>query len=114
MWSIYFTQTTSIKILVDNFDEYLMNALDISISKSKSKSNNNNTPIQLRYSNKLGNFNEMVIMSDSKHLFQIKYNQNGKLEASYSNEKHQIFIQEILFEKFWNEIESLSNALNNR
>jgi sugar-specific transcriptional regulator TrmB len=101
----------SIKILVDNFDEYLMNAIDISINKSKI--NNNNTPIQLRYSNKLGNFNEMVIMSDGKHLFQIKYNQNGKLEALYSNEKHQIFIQEILFEKFWNEVESLSNAPNN-
>ena len=41
---------------------------------------------------------------------QIKYNQNGKLEALYSNEKHQIFVQEILFEKFWNEVESLSDV----
>ncbi len=101
----------STKILVDNFDESLMNTIDI--SNNKSKSNNNNPPILLRYSNRLGNFNEMVIMSDSKHLFQIKYNQIGNLEALYSNEKHQIFIQEILFEKFWNEVESLSDVTNN-
>ena len=100
----------SIKILVDSFDESLMNAVDL--SNNKSKNNNNNRPILLGYTNKLGNFNEMVIMSDSKYLFQIKYNQNGKLEALYSNEKHQIFVQEILFEKFWNEVESLSDVTN--
>ena len=43
---------------------------------------------------------------------QIKYNQNGMLEALYSNKKHQIFVQEILFEKFWNEVESLSDVTN--
>ncbi len=112
-FSLLSSRDTHIKILVDNFDEYLLNAVDFSNSKRKNKSSNNNQ-IQLEYTNKLGNFNEMVIMSDSKYLFQIKYNQNGKLEASYSNEKHQIFVQEILFEKFWNEVENLSNVLNNR
>ncbi|MDQ2686126.1 MAG: hypothetical protein M3Y25_09840 [Thermoproteota archaeon] len=112
-FSLLSSRDIRIKILVDNFDEYLLNAVDFSNNKRKNKSSNNNQ-IQLEYTSKLGNFNEMVIISDSKYLFQIKYNQNGNLEALYSNEKHQIFVQEILFEKFWNEVENLSNVLDNR
>jgi hypothetical protein len=108
-FSLLSSRDICIKILVDNFDEYLMNAIDLSNNKSKNNNSNNNNQIHLEYTNKIGNFNEMIIMSDSKYLFQIKYSQNGKLEALHSKEKHQIFIQEILFEKFWNEVESLSS-----
>ena len=39
---------------------------------------------------------------------QLKYNENeSKFIASFSNKEHQVLVQEILFEKYWNEIISL-------
>ncbi len=66
--------------------------------------------IEIGFTEKLGKFNEMVMISDSKYLIQIKYNDNeSKLIASFSNKEHQVLVQEILFEKYWNEVNSLSN-----
>jgi hypothetical protein len=48
-------------------------------------------------------------------MFQIKPAENrGQLEGTYSEEKHQIFVQEIMFEKYWNEVDSLSNIQYNK
>ena len=35
--------------------------------------NKNSYPIQLGYTNKLGNFHELVITNDSKYMLQVKY-----------------------------------------
>lgn len=46
-------------------------------------------------------------------MFQIKpTNNTGRLEGTHSEEKHRIFVQEIMFEKYWNEIQSLSGITN--
>ena len=56
----------------------------------------------------------MVIISDGKIVIQIKNGYGNKLVASLSNEEHSILLQEILFEKYFNEIKSLgiNNIIN--
>jgi hypothetical protein len=92
-----------VKFLVDYFDKRLINVLD---SLNKTIKNNH---VQLGNINRLvGNFAEMIILSDNKHMFQIKATKYGQLEATHTEDRHQIFVQEIMFEKFWNEVQSLS------
>ncbi|VFJ12799.1 hypothetical protein [Candidatus Nitrosocosmicus franklandus] len=94
-----------IKILVDCFDEQWVRNID-SLNKATNKSNH----IQLGFATELvGKFEETIIISDNKYMFQIKSTNNGdQLEGAYSEEKHRIFVQEIMFEKYWNEVQSLS------
>ena len=69
--------------------------------------------IDIGFTEKLGKFNEMLMISDSKYVIQVKYNDNeGKLMASFSNKEHQVLVQEILFEKYWNEVNSLSSNIS--
>jgi hypothetical protein len=90
-----------IRILTDDMDEHLIQQFDMMNTINQDK------PIQLGYSNKLGDFNEMVIVSDNKYVLQIGYDQQNELVASFSNEEHSVLVQEILFEKHWNEVKSL-------
>ena len=39
-------------------------------------------------------------------MLQSKYDMNNQLVAFFSTEKYNILLQEILFEKHWNEVES--------
>ncbi|HET6589675.1 MAG TPA: hypothetical protein VFG45_05880 [Candidatus Nitrosocosmicus sp.] len=91
-----------IKILTDNVNNYLLNQVSIMnniILASR---------IQLGFTDKLGEFNNFSIVSDSRYVYQIRSEQNHKFEASFSTAQHNILIQEILFEKYWNEVNSLS------
>jgi hypothetical protein len=57
----------TIKIIIDNIDENI-------ISQIKTINNENkNKPIQFGFTNKLGNFTELIIINDSKCVFQLKY-----------------------------------------
>jgi len=91
----------TIKILTDDIDEYLMSHI------AQINGTNKDNPMQFGYSNKLGEFNEFIMLSDNKYVLQIKYDQQNEIVASFSNEKHNVLIQEILFEKYWNEVNSL-------
>jgi hypothetical protein len=95
-----------IKILVDNTSEYFQIKIN---SVTKEKKNN---PIQIGYLNKLGRFNEMLLISDSKYVLQVRYDNDNKMIASFTNEKHKVQVQEIVFEKHWNEVKSLE-VINN-
>lgn len=66
--------------------------------------------IQIEYSGKLGSINECMIISDDKALLKINndYKNPDNLIASLTFDPDQILIQEILFEKHWNEVENLS------
>jgi hypothetical protein len=66
--------------------------------------------IQIEYSSKLGSINECIIISDDKTLLKINsdYDDPFNLTASLTYDPDQILIQEILFEKHWNEIENLT------
>jgi len=92
----------TIKILTDDIDERLINHI------AQINETNKDNPMQFGYSNKLGEFNEFIMLSDTKYVLQIKCNQHNEIVASFSNEEHSVMIQEILFEKYWNEVKSLT------
>ena len=91
----------SVKILTDETDEIFSKQ----ISEINQASEDN--PIKYGYGKSLCCFNEMVVLTDGKHVLQTKHQQDGKIFALSSNEEHTIMIQEVLFEKYWNEIQSL-------
>lgn len=90
-----------IRILTDDINQYLLNYI-YQINDS-----NKDNQIQFGYSKKLGNFSELIIISDDKNVLQIKFNEGNNLEATVSNEEHTKLVQAILFEKYWNEVKSL-------
>ena len=92
----------TIKILTDDVDEHLMSHI------AQINGTDKDNQMQFGYSNKLGEFNEFIILSDNKYVLQIKYDQPNETFASFSNEEHNVMIQEILFEKYWNEVKSLT------
>jgi hypothetical protein len=100
-------KTASIKILIENVDEYLMKQITC-INKSTQIG-----PIKLGYTNKIAEIDEMVMIFDNKHLLQVNYSPDDKLNATYSNEEHKVLIQELMFEKYWNEVKSLEVMNNN-
>lgn len=93
-----------IKILTDNKDKYFMNQINAINNNCSSK------PIHLNYSNNVGNLEQMVMIFDNRYLLHIQYNRQNKLVASFSNEDYVVLVKEILFEKCWNEVESLASS----
>jgi hypothetical protein len=91
----------SVKILTDETDEIF--------SKQVSEINqvNEDNPMEYGYGKSLCCFNEMVVLADGKHVLQTKHQQDGKIFALSSNEEHTVLVQEVLFEKYWNEIKGL-------
>jgi hypothetical protein len=69
--------------------------------------------IQTGYLNKLGKLNEMILISDSRFVLQVRYYDDNKLIASFTNEIHKVQVQEIIFEKYWNEVKSLEGMNRN-
>jgi len=49
----------------------------------------------------------MIIISDGKHILQWRFAYDNKRLITISKEPVDILVQEILFEKYWNEISSL-------
>lgn len=72
---------------------------------------NRTNTIQLMHSNKISEFNEAVMIRDDKYMLQIKYGINDQLSALFSSEEYNILVQEILFEKHWNEVKSLTSII---
>ncbi|HET6590260.1 MAG TPA: hypothetical protein VFG45_08860 [Candidatus Nitrosocosmicus sp.] len=94
----------SLRILVDNDDYRFLEKFQHIENKS-----GNVDLVEVGFTGKVGKFNETVMISDSKYVIHIKYNNNeSQLIASLSNKEQQVLVQEILFEKYWNEITSLA------
>jgi len=91
---------TIIKILTDEIYEDSISQIAGINKKNKDEG------FQLGFSNKLGKFTELVIVSDGKYILQITYDQTTWI-GSFSNKEHRVRVQEIIFEKYWNEIQSL-------
>jgi hypothetical protein len=88
--------------------------MDIIILIKEANKEGMNNLVQLSYTDRLGHIDKLTITSDGKLMMQIKSNSSNNTEhlvASVSNEKYHIVVQEILFEKYWNEIKSL-NVIN--
>jgi hypothetical protein len=91
-----------IKILFDHIDlRILEQVFEINNTSSSNK-------IQIGYTNNLGNFNELAMITDQKFVMQIKYDNLLNLNALGSSEEHKVLLQSIIFEKYWNEIKSLT------
>jgi hypothetical protein len=99
--------SVKIKILIDNEDNVLLKQI------STINDTNRLNKIQLIHSNKMVEFSECVIISDDKYMLQIKYDMNNQLVAFFSTEEYSTLLQEILFEKHWNEVKSLNIVKNN-
>lgn len=50
----------------------------------------------------------MAVLTDGKYVLQINDDHNGEIFALLSNEINTVLVQEVLFEKYWNEINTLS------
>ena len=92
----------SVKILTVRVDKYLISQI-ASINKSLPSTK----PIQIGFANKIGELNEMIMIFDDKHLLRLNYNQDNLLVATFSNEEHTVLVQQLMFEKYWNELRSL-------
>ncbi len=91
----------SVKILTDETDETFSRQI-LELNQA-----NEDNPIKYGYGKSLCCFNEMVILTDGKHVMQTKHQQDGKIFAMSSNEEHNVLVQDVLFEKYWNEVKSL-------
>ena len=91
----------SVKILTDETDEIFSRQI------SEINQINEDNPIKYGYGKSLCCFNEMVVLTDGKHVLQTKHQQDGKIFALSSNEEHTVLVQDVLFEKYWNELQSL-------
>jgi hypothetical protein len=94
------------KILLDNYDDPIHNQIDILNGNSES------SLIQLGYSNRLGDFDEMIICFDGKYVLQIQEDVSNNLKGSFTNDSNKVLVQEIVFEKYWNEVKSLEITNN--
>ena len=89
------------KILVDNYNGHLHEQIQVLNRKNVS------SLIDVGYSNRLGKFDEMIICFDEKYVLQIQQDQSNEFIGSFTNDSNKVLVQQILFEKCWNEVKSL-------
>jgi hypothetical protein len=106
-FSFLLKKDVHIKIITDDFSSDFLKQI------SEINHINKNNPIQIGYANKLGNIKEFVIISDGKYLLEINYDNIHNFVEFFSNKYYQIQTQEILFEKYWNEVKSLIDTNTN-
>ena len=94
------------KILVDNYDGHIQNQIGVINGK------NGRSLVQLEYSNRLGEFDEMILCFDGKYVLQIQQDESNNLVGSFTNDSNKVLVQQILFEKYWNEVKSLEITNN--
>lgn len=87
----------------------LSNSIDTDIENKFSFINNLGLDgkIQYGYSNQVEKFNELILIGDGKAMLRIVREQSNEFVAHFSTDKPAILVQEILFEKSWNEVETL-------
>ncbi len=68
--------------------------------------------IEYKCSNQIDRFNELVVLCDSKSMIRLNLDISSKQTVYFSSEQSAIAVQEILFEKYWNEVKSLEITNN--
>ena len=69
--------------------------------------------IEYGVSNQLDRFNESILIADGKLMLRSTFESSNDLVTHISTKKSLVLVQEILFEKYWNEIQSLEVANSN-
>ncbi len=99
--SVLLKRGVKIRILSDSVDTDIENKFNFI--------NNLNlgSKIQYGYSDHLDKFNELILISDGKTMLRCILELSNELVAHLSTDEADVLVQEILFEKSWNEIKSL-------
>ena len=69
--------------------------------------------IEYEVSNQLDRFNESILIADGKSMLRSIFDPSNNLVAHISTNESSILVEEILFEKNWNEIKSLELIKDN-
>jgi hypothetical protein len=77
----------TIRVLIDDMDRNILDQIH-GINRV------NENKFQFAYSNKLGSFDELVIIKDGNYVSQIKYVEENKLIAKFSNEEHSVLVRD--------------------
>lgn len=101
--SVLSKRNVHIKLLVD--DDYNPDLLD-NIQMLKKMDTHEN--IQIEYSSKLGSINEFTLITDGHSILKANSDGFNHLIGTLSYDKNHVLVQEILFEKCWNEIGNLT------
>lgn len=104
--SVLLKRGVKVRILSDGIEEDIQNKLNF-INKFVTEN-----PIRYGFSDRIGTIDEMILTCDGKYLMQIKSDFRNKLSLYFNKEEYRILVQEILFEKYWNEVKSLTSNLN--
>jgi len=54
----------------------------------------------------------MILCFDGKYVLQIQQDESNNLVGSFTNDSNKVLVQQILFEKYWNEVKSLEITNN--
>ena len=71
---------------------------------------NRGTRIQYEFSNQLEKYNELTLINDGKMMIQCNVKPTNQMIGRFTTEEPSIFVQEIVFEKYWDEVMSLKIA----
>lgn len=99
-----------IKLLTDGYNRSLIYQLNKITNEAHRKTHDH---FQIGYSTKLGNIDEFVLITDNKEALELTYAALNQYKISFLNDKNHVLVQEILFEKYWNEVNSLEVIHNN-
>lgn len=102
--SVLLKRGVSVRILSNNVD------WDI---KSKFNFINNlglDQQVQYEFSHLLNKYSEFTIISDGKSMLRCSIKPSNQMIGHFTTEESIIFVQEIVFEKYWNEVMSLKVA----
>lgn len=94
----------------------LSNSMDTDITTNFNFINSLGLDNKIEYgiSNQLDKYNELTLIADGKVILRSILEPSNKLVVQISTEKSLVLVQEILFEKYWNEIQSLEIVNINR
>ena len=93
----------------------LSNVMDTDIKTKFSFVNSLGLASRIEYgvSNQLDRFNESILIADGKLMLRSTFESSNDPVTHISTKKSLVLVQEILFEKYWNEIQSLEVANSN-
>ncbi|CAN5772383.1 hypothetical protein BH23THE1_BH23THE1_09040 [soil metagenome] len=101
--SVLAKRNVCIKLLID--DDYNSDLLN---NMQMLKKMGTHEFIQIEYSSKLGSVNECTLIADGQSILKVNSDHFNHLIGTLSYDKNHVLVQEILFEKCWNEIGNLA------
>jgi len=105
--SVLLKRGVKIRILCDSLDTDIENKFNFINSLKLGNE------LQYGYSNQFNKFNELVLISDGKTMLRSILQPSKEFMAHLSTNEAEVLVQEILFEKSWNEIKSLDVVNSN-